>query len=243
MSNYVQQQNAGDIIRNAFAIYGKAFGVILLTFILPVFPFLILQLAPETAHDKTLYSVGFLVSLGLSFFALGAITIAVSDICLGNKPSVVRSYKKLFGSIIGKLFLACWLQTFIIEIGCLLLCVPGVIWALWLLFTSPVVVLEGLGPWKAFKRSKDIARDYNWRNFGVLLLIIIILIVVFMVLGVPLHLLLPKAIDDLGVRLFIVVFESVSAPLIYIAVVLLYYDLRVRKEAYDAAALAEDLRR
>ena len=243
MSNYVQQQPAGDVIRNAFTIYGKAFSVLLLVFILPVFPLLILQLVPKTAQDTTLYSIGILVSFVLSFFALGAITVAVSDICLGNKPSVVRSYKKLFSSTIGKLFAACWLQTVVIEIGCLLLCVPGVIWALWFLFTSPVVVLEGLGPWKAFKRSKEIARDYNWRNLGVLLSILIVLILVFIILGIPLHLLFPKALDDLGMGVFIVVFESVSAPLIFIAVVLLYYDLRVRKEAYDAAALAEDLRR
>jgi hypothetical protein len=243
MTNYLREQSVGDVLRNAFVIYGKGFGVILLTFVLPVFPFLVLQLVPETASDNALYSVGFLVSLALSFFALGAITIAVSDICLGNRPSVARSYKRLFGSVVGKLFAASWLQTLVIEIGCLLLCVPGVIWALWLLFTSPAVVLEGLGPWKAFKRSRDIARGYNWRNLGVLLLIFVLLAVVFVIIGVSFHLLLPQPIGDLGVRLFIVIFESIATPLIFIVVVLLYYDLRVRKEAYDAAALAEDLRR
>jgi len=35
----------------------------------------------------------------------------------------------------------------------------------------------------------------------------------------------------------------IIAPLFFITVVLLYYDSRVRKEAYDNAALAEDLRR
>jgi hypothetical protein len=243
MTDYLREQSVGDVLRNAFVIYRKGFGVILLTFVLPVFPFLVLQIVPETARDNALYSVGFLVSLALSFFALGAITIAVSDICLGNRPSVTRSYKKLFGSVVGKLFAASWLQTLVIEIGCLLLCVPGVIWALWLLFTSPAVVLEGLGPWKAFQRSRDIARGYNWRNLGVLLLIIVLLAVVFVIIGVPCHLLLPQSIGDLGVRLFIVIFESIATPLIFIVVVLLYYDLRVRKEAYDAAALAEDLRR
>jgi hypothetical protein len=35
----------------------------------------------------------------------------------------------------------------------------------------------------------------------------------------------------------------ITAPLFLVAVVLLYYDSRVRKEAYDNSALAEDLRR
>ena len=50
-------------------------------------------------------------------------------------------------------------------------------------------------------------------------------------------------LGNFGGRLVYVLAQTLSAPLSLVMVVLLYYDLRVRKEAYDAAALAEDLRR
>jgi hypothetical protein len=44
-------------------------------------------------------------------------------------------------------------------------------------------------------------------------------------------------------RLVLVVAQTLTASFSIVALILLYYDLRARKEAYDAAALAEDLRR
>jgi hypothetical protein len=44
-------------------------------------------------------------------------------------------------------------------------------------------------------------------------------------------------------RFAILAMQTLIAPFSIIGMILLYYDLRVRKEAYDAAALAEDLRR
>jgi hypothetical protein len=44
-------------------------------------------------------------------------------------------------------------------------------------------------------------------------------------------------------RMFTVGMAMIVVPVFLIAVMLLYYDSRVRKEAYDNSALAEDLRR
>jgi len=110
-----------------------------------------------------------------------------------------------------------------------------------LLFASSIVVLEGLWAVKALKRSKALARGFNWRNLAVLILLFVIVLVV-LVMAATLFTLLHVKSAFAG-RIFTVVVATTVVPLFFIAVVLLYYDSRVRKEAYDNSALAEDLRR
>jgi hypothetical protein len=246
MANYVQQQSVGDIIRNTFAIYGKGFVVIFLSYFLPLLPFGICGNEAQAAQAVGLYLLIVLCSLPVSLAATSAITISVSDICLGNAPSLARAYKKVFG-VMWKLLATNILQVVIIFIGIMLLVVPGIIAMLWLLFTPSVVILEGLGGFAALRRSRDLARGYNWRNLGVFLLMLIILFVIAFVLGaifgLLVGLLLPPATHAFLIRILQAVMNLVGATITLTMIVLLYYDLRARKEAYDAAALAEDLRR
>ena len=81
------------------------------------------------------------------------------------------------------------------------------------------------------------------RNLGVLLLLFIVFLVAFLLLLLPLALLDENAGETFAARLLANAFQAFVTPLIFIAVVLMYYDIRARKEAYDAAALSEDLRR
>ena len=126
MVNYIRQQSVGDVLRNMFAIYRKGFGVIFLTYLLPIVPFSIWQTEAYAAHAKGLWLIGFFFGTMVRLLAFGAITICVSDICLGNAPSLARSYKKVFGLFV-KMFTASLLQLMFDLIGLVLLIVPGVI--------------------------------------------------------------------------------------------------------------------
>jgi len=246
VANYLRPQTVGDVLRNVAEIYGRNFGVIFLTYL----PFSLIQVLQTEAQLAVRIGAGPLGLLSLLFyviaawvavacFAIGPLTVAVSDICLGNKPSVARSYGKVFGGLLGKLFVATLLQTLFIFIGLILLILPGVLAMLWLLLTPSVVVLEGLGGMKALKRSKALGQGYNWRNLGIILLLQVLSSIPFVLFA----LLMPNALGQFGGRLLFVALQSLTGPLTVVVIVLLYYDLRVRKEAYDAAALAEDLRR
>lgn len=246
MPNYLRPQTVGDLLRNTFAVYGKGFRVIFLSYFLPVLPFGICANEAQAAKNMGLYWLIVLCSFPVSLAATAAITIAVSDICLGNAPSLVRSYKKVFAVML-KLLGTNILQFIIILIGFILLVVPGIIAMMWLFFTPSVVILEGMGGFSALKRSKQLAHGYNWRNLGVFLLLLIVLIVIGFIVGAVvgaiLALLLPPATHALLLRVVQAVLNPIGATITLTMIVLLYYDLRVRKEAYDAAALAEDLRR
>jgi hypothetical protein len=242
MANYVREQSVGDLVRNTFAIFGKGLGVILLTYLLPMLPFMIWQVEAQAAKAIALWLIGIFFGTIASLLAFGAITISVSDICLGNAPSLVRSYNKVF-RLFGRMFTASMLQFIFVVIGFVLLCIPGIIAMLWFIFTPCIVVIEGLGGLGAVKRSKAIGQDYNWRNLGVIALMFVIAFVAYVILAIPFLLLFPQAPSNFGGRAFNSVFQLLFTPLTIVAIVLMYYDLRVRKEAYDATALAEDLRR
>jgi hypothetical protein len=237
------------VLRNAAEIYFRNFGVIFLTFFLPAFPFSVWQNEAQVAQAWAWMCVAAGCSIVAACIAWGAMTIAVSDICLGNKPSVARSYQKIFGSAFARLLVASLLQTLGYLIGFVMCIVPGVIAMLWLMFTPPVVILEGLGGTKALQRSKRLAQGYLGRNFLVLVLLTIIGAVVGGLVGGILGGTLEVLRQALHVqatfvlRLVLVAVQTLLLSFSIVALILLYYDLRVRKEAYDAAALAEDLRR
>jgi hypothetical protein len=242
MVNYVREQSVGELVRNTFAIFGKGLGVILLTYLLPMLPFTIWQVEAQAAKAIGLLIIAIFFATIASLLAFGAITISVSDICLGNAPSLLRSYRKVF-RLFGRMFTASMLQLIFIIIGFVLLCIPGIIAMLWFIFTPCIVVIEGLGGLAAVKRSKAIGQSYNWRNLGVFALVIVIAFVAYVILLIPLLLLFPDAANRFVGRFFNNIFQLLGTPLGIVSIVLMYYDLRVRKEAYEAAALAEDLRR
>jgi hypothetical protein len=178
MRNYLQPQTTGDVLRNTFAIYGKGFVAIFLIYFLPIVPFEIWKAEAKAANNTGLFVVGYIVGVVANLFIIGAIAIAVSDICLGNKPSVARSYKKGFSTIPGKLLVTnllittCWaipaLPLFILSsnvskasstdrilvsaamIGLLALFVTIVFR---LFFGPSMVILEGVWAFNALKRS------------------------------------------------------------------------------------------
>lgn len=232
MSSYLRELSFSEIFRGSFKIYFHHFFTILLLYALPVYPISYLM-GEATVHSEWgLYIILFIIGLLMSSLAYAAITVTLSDICLGNKPGIIRSYKYVFGPMIWKLLATNLLQILIITIGLALLVVPGVIFMFWLVFVSIIVILENTWGIAALKRSKSLGKDYYLRTFGLILCMIIVLLP----LTVPLTLLQ----GQLPIALTIAI-QVMLQPLGIIILVLSYYDLRARKEAFDTVALAEDL--
>jgi hypothetical protein len=129
----------------------------------------------------------------------------------------------------------------------------GIIGALWFVIwvacaygvTTPVVVLEDLSSsFDAFGRSWELTRDARGKLFGTVvvawlvsqLLPQIVVGAISAALGVA---------SNTSLQPFFVVFASllgiVLAPILPCALTLLYYDLRVRREAFDLQVLSEQL--
>jgi hypothetical protein len=95
-------------------------------------------------------------------------------------------------------------------------------------FILQVALLEGLGPLAALSRSSALVRRNWWRVMNMTIIVGIISVGISMILGT-----IPTIGPTLG--------SILSTPVFAIGITLLYYDLRVRKEAYTLGVLAGEL--
>jgi hypothetical protein len=138
------------------------------------------------------------------------------------------------------------LESIIILVGLVLLVVPGIVASTYFLFSASIVVVEGLTPRKALRRSASLIRGSFWKCLGIMLVVFIPYYVVMISAAVwlsePSNMGLPESAEfaflaDLIGDLFIVV----VSPIVYIFPVLLYYDLRSRKENFDIEPIFTEL--
>jgi hypothetical protein len=243
MISYLKEQSFGEIIRNTFQLYFRNFFRIVSAYFLLIFPFQILFNIGTHGKIPALAIIGGLLVMVASFFGMAVVTLLVSDICLGNKPSLRRYFKRAFGTILWKLLGTNLLQTLILMIGFILLIVPGIIFTIWFMFAVSIVILEEQWAMNALKRSKSLGKGYYLRNFGILLVLLIISIIIGALLGGTIGAVILATIGEGAFAIFLDLIQTIFTPLGVCAVVLMYYDLRVRKEAYNNEVLAEELRR
>jgi hypothetical protein len=190
---------------------------------------------------------GFVVYVVILPFTMGAVMYAACESALGRPVTaggvfrgVMRRYFPLLGYwllFIGSLYVA------------LALCIaPVILWTwifvLWIVVT-PVMFVENVGLGAAMGRSWRLVEGRWWRTFLVLFLMLIIWYVVQVGLGAFLQ--LGQYLLGLVVSPFISTAIAAASgqivgalvdPILQIAIVLIYFDLRVRKEGLDLFQMA-----
>lgn len=142
-----------------------------------------------TAENPTwaggLFNLGFgtLISMGVTAFYLAA----------HDDPETVQLsalwHPRPFWKFLGASILV-WIT---IGIGFMLLIVPGIIAAIFFMFTTFIVIDRGLGPIDAMKESMRIGRDCRWTLLGLLVLLAIIVVIGVLALVVGLVVAMPIA--------------------------------------------------
>jgi hypothetical protein len=187
----------------------------------------------------------------LTYLMTAACTWAISRIYLGHDISISEAYSAvskrlwpfIWTSIIAGLIVGC---------GFMLLVIPGVIFSFWFVFVSQVFILEGLQYSDARQRSRQLAAGIWGRIFVVALLSILIQMVIAGVFAIPAVMIAGIGADSASGQLqpglpaalmgLVSGIGNIVALPIGIAVsVLLYYDVRVRKEGFDLELLAVDM--
>ena len=181
-----------------------------------------------------------------------AISYAVSEIYLGRHPSIGSSYAgglQRFGSAVVLSFL---IGLSVVLMAITLIGIPvavyfGVCWML----SFQTFVLERQGVRSALSRSRALIRGHWWRVLGIAILVGILGWVVGFVISIPALVLggasvfLPegfgKAIITVLAALVNIVSDVFVTPIWFCGAVLLYYDLRVRKEGFDLELMAREL--
>lgn len=246
-------QTAGSLLRHNLSMLRRHFGVLQLCGVLPVLPAMLALLLLGDEHPALLLLVWPVYMIAFTI-ASAALTVAVSDICLGNRPTVRHCFARAVAR--GRwwsLALTSALFALAFMCGLVLFLLPG----LWLLMhgllLSTVATLEGRRNLDAIKRSIALTRGQAWRIAGLFSLVLVLayvamLLLVVLVIFLCSLLLLLLQVDAKTVEIAMAAMGGVVAfglvtPVFGTTLVLLYYDQRVRREAYDAHALSEDLMR
>ena len=194
----------------------------------------------------------------------------ISDSYLGNEPSLTAALQFGAGRIVPLLLVAIakTLLIFVLYIAAVIAFVVvaavgrflgmsvlfvllGIIGGCWLFayvlcgygLTSMVVVLEDLvSAFDAFGRSSDLTKDSRLKVFFTWLVIVIFTNILpsLVVFGIG-QVVGPDSPVQPFLSVGTIVLSVVLAPILPCALTLLYYDLRVRREAFDLQILSEQL--
>lgn len=175
--------------------------------------------------------------------ATGAVFKLLLDAYLDHPPDWRRSLsftRHRLGSLVA---LAIFLGV-LLFIGFLLLFIPG----LWLLVAAsmsvPVLMLEGVGGWKAMQRSIQLVDTRWWATFARLITAFLLYFVLLFAIGLVAGA-ISRGISVTNVTLFVAIGTVLNAlvaifasPFIASVLTVAYIDLRVRREALDIELLA-----
>jgi len=198
----------------------------------------------------TALGAGLIVNLLILPFTMGAVMYAACESALGRPVTaggvlmgVLRRYFGLLGY---------WVLFAVTGYLALLLCVAPIALWIWIfvmwIAVTPAMFVENIGLGQAMGRSRRLVEGRWWRTFLMLFLISIIWYVVGIALGAFVQLaqfLLQLVVSPfIATGISLATSELVSAlvnPILQIAIVLIYFDLRVRKEGLDLFQMAHRL--
>jgi hypothetical protein len=165
----------------------------------------------------------------------GALTIAAGDRLLGGSASWSEVWTLLFRRLI-PLLTAVVPAAFITAFGFLCLYVPGLVFALLFSFVAPVVLIEGLRGRAALQRSVQLVLS-DWLRVA---LMIAVLAVLRWLADLVAHIVLPQSAVFLS-SLFGDLVMLLFLPLPVLGMVLLYFDVRRKRDGFTDDRLRADL--
>jgi len=179
----------------------------------------------------------------------GALAFAVSETYLGRRISVLEAYRRMW-PLIWRLLGTMVLVSIAISLGTSMCLIPGLLVWVWFAITTPIVALERIAGPTAMDRSYRLVTGHWWRVLGTLLLLQLIMIVATIAIAILPAIVVMLLLGDSSPLLaqslttaIQTITNIVVRPVLMIGTVLIYYDLRIRKEGFDLVMLTEALER
>jgi hypothetical protein len=259
-----EPMRVGEILDQTFKLYRKnlvrflaivALVQVPITLLMLVLQTLLAAPAAPTARGRPAFSadqgIVILCSVLLSVIgwtlARGALTKSVSESYLGNEVSVGEAYRFVLPKF-WRLIWASILVGLVTMLGFLLFFVPGVIFSLWFALTAAVVVIEDRKASESMGRSRLLVKG----NLGKIFLVSLAVFVISLIIGLVCSFaggivgrIVGAARGSMSLTtiqtIFSLVGQIIAGPISATAIILLYYDLRIRKEGFDLEMLAKCL--
>jgi len=256
MSVLLRPLTLGELLDRAFQIYRSRFVLLVGIASIAYLPLFVIQAAtlwaPKTFSLSASASLGvvlgFLVALVLRLLgaaaANAAIVMVVSAAYLERPITLREAYSRVSGMLLRVFFIMIGAGLGI-GVGLLLLIVPGVVLFLMWALAIPVAVLEDTGLGESLSRSRFLTAGHRSRVFVIYLLYFVLVFALEFSLLAPLGAMV--ALKGHGVAgaaaatplisaasvVLSFILESLLTPILAVCLSLMYYDERVRKEAFD----------
>jgi hypothetical protein len=258
MVQTLRPMTTGELLDRSFHFYRTHFtllvGIFAVSGVVTLLFEMMLLVGPFQGAGFLLGSIlavgGFVVTLVVTTLAHGATIVAVSKILLGRETTVGQAFSEVRHRV-GELILVSLNVGIRVVIGLLLLVVPGVWLALRYAVSFQAAVLEHAGINDSLARSATLTKGDKGRVFVIYFLFIVLTVAVgglamlltTTLIGFP-------RVSPAGPGAFwprvttqTVNFavQAILGPLLPTALCLLYYDERVRKEAFDIEHMMQQL--
>ena len=260
----------GEILDRTFTLYREHFVLFFGISAIPHILALIVNLAqtylrfpgtPSAVNASTLSPslsvaagvvalVGAVVGVLVYLLTQGATVTAVSELYLGRTLTIGDSFRRVRGEL-GNLFGVILLNGLATIAAFICLIIPGIYVMCRLVVCVPAALVENIGPRASLDRSFELTRDNAGRAFLILLLYFALTYAAIALFVLPFTIMMgimvaknhPEmlrswmALIQIGTTLATVL----VAPVLTIASAVLYYDLRIRKEAFDLQMMMNPL--
>jgi hypothetical protein len=212
-----------------------------------------------------LFAILLVAYVWLTFVSMGALARSVSERYLGGTPTVAGSY----GAVLRRTLSLIWayLLAFLVWggigilaallIGAVMFMSPilGVVSAVVIglivlvafvrfLLITQAIVIEDIRGVAALQRSWSLMRGNFWRAVLIFVFAIVVSIVMTLVLNIPGGVaagVIGGTVGAIVSQVFSQLSQILLTPVIAIAITLLYYDSRIRNEAFDLEVMAQNL--
>jgi len=242
----------GEILDVAFGLYRNLFSVLLIvtlaTNALPILVSVYIESSGGVLTHLPLYLGNLALNAVLGAIASAAATFVVSDSYMGRTISAKEAFQRAT-PYIGRLIMLGLLMSLVIGLGLVFFLIPGLILLTGLALSTPAMVIEGLpAATDSMGRSWSLTRGFRGKILGALLTVFILIVLPTIALGGyaavsgDATLLQPSAsVSSLLWLVAASLIQMMIYPLLYCVLTVAYYDLRVRKEAFDLEMLAAGL--
>jgi hypothetical protein len=196
--------------------------------------------APSAIGLSVVGGLMLIVGVFLTFMAQAAAITATSEIQVGRSITIRDSYRRVRGKF-WALFWATILYFLAVFGGFILLIVPGV----WVLLRGTliyqVITIEDVRGVEALRRSIALTKGAVGPIFLLFLFLIFVYFLAAAVFQLPAMTLLPEPWSLTLGQVGEVLATALAQPISSIAFALLYFDQRVRKEAFDLEVMMNAL--
>jgi hypothetical protein len=181
-----------------------------------------------------LTAISALIGVMIQQLLTGALTRGAAGSLIGRPVDVGGSYRYAFSRLGGLIGLAL-LIALVVGVGYVLLIIPGIIFSVFLAMAVPAFIVERRGVTDSMSRSWNLVSGSWWHVLGVVF-------VAGLLAGI-----VNGIITAIGGSTFIgywiasAIAQIITAPFVALVAVVLYVDLRTRREGLDAGTLTREL--